>query len=67
MGLSDDDFATDVGRAYPQGSFVRITHLPTGEMRQAGPLVNESIGQALSRLKQEVIDALRERGVLARE
>src|SRR5262249_15574091 len=67
MGVNEDDFQTDIGRAYPKGSFVRITHLPTGERRQAGPLVNESIGQACVRLKQEVIAALRERGVLPRD
>jgi hypothetical protein len=60
--LRDEEIRVDVGRI-DGGSFVRVTHVPTGKVRRGGPLHGESPDAAAKRLRSELEDELRTLGL----
>jgi hypothetical protein len=61
--LRDDQIKVDVGRV-DEGSFVRVTHLPTGRSRAVGPLKGEAPQAVVARLRNEIEAELRGEGLL---
>jgi len=57
--LSDRDIRVEVGRI-AGGSFVRVTHLPTGKQRMLGPIGAEPPAVVAKRLRAELEAELRE-------
>lgn len=60
--LRDADLQVYVGRLLDGGSFVQVTHIPTGRRRMAGPLGKESPAGASVRLQSEIEGDLRAAG-----
>jgi hypothetical protein len=60
--LRDADLEVYIGRLVRGGSFVRVTHIPTGCQRMAGPLGKESPASASVRLQSEIEGELRAAG-----
>jgi hypothetical protein len=61
--LRSDDLKIDHGQT-AGGSFVRVTHLPTGRRRFFGPLVGEKPEAVVARLRDELETELRSAGQL---
>lgn len=61
--LSREEIRVDNGRC-TGGSFLRITHVPTGISRQKAPLGGESYRQAMERFLSEIEQELVDRGLI---
>jgi hypothetical protein len=61
--LRSDDLRIDHGQT-AGGSFVRVTHLPTGRRRFFGPLAGEKPEAVIARLRDEIETELRGAGQL---
>ena len=62
--LRDEDVKVAIGRRVGGGSFVRVTHLPTGRSRYVGPLHGESPDAVIRRLCGDIESELREVGLM---
>ena len=61
--LFDEELKVQVGRI-EGGSFVRVTHLPTGRQRTFGPFGDEDPASLILRLRTEIEDDLRDAGLM---
>jgi hypothetical protein len=60
--LRDAEVKVDVGRMVG-GSFVRVTHIPTGRQRMVGPIGSEPSASVATRLRVEIEAELRAAGL----
>jgi hypothetical protein len=60
--LREEDLCQDVGRCVG-GTFLRVTHLPSGISRTKGPLGGEKMWAVRKRFLREIEQELVERGL----
>lgn len=61
--LRQEDLQIDIGRC-DGGSFIKVTHVPTGVTRMKGPLNGESSHRIQKRFLEEIEQELVERGLM---